>query len=113
MQYFFVLSLVSVAFWVVFELKEPSKIARLLAGGVTIAFVAIGAWYLGRFAEWNRHRLYPTALIEIAKELREGESAKVEAAIAQVFESGRNIDEATSIEFMQALESAKATGPSK
>jgi hypothetical protein len=108
-----ILALIAVISWVAFELIERSRVVRLVGGAVAIALAVVAGWYLGRFAEWNKRRLYPVALIEIANELREGEAARVERAIAQVFESGGDINEVTSIEFMQALEQARTTGTSK
>jgi hypothetical protein len=107
------LALFAVICWVVLELIERSRVGRLLAGGIAIAFTASAGFHLGRFAEWNRYRLYPHALIEIAKQIRQGEAVKVEAAITQVFESGSYIDEVAALELIQALYSDTATGASQ
>jgi hypothetical protein len=104
-----ILALICVACWAWFEVRGPNRTLRLLAGAVTTAMVASAGYHLGRFAEFNRQRYYPLALIEISKQLRSGHTTEVESAIAQVFESGSSAFEVDSIELMRALESTKTT----
>jgi len=73
MLYLFpLLALLLLVAWLHAEIRASAKSFRIAFGVATFTLVFGSGYRIGGFAEFNKYRFYPLAVIKISEELRAG-----------------------------------------